>query len=271
MPCTLASAAREAFEAERGCRATGKPGASEPRRRRTGRRATGRVRPARPWRGRRRSGRCVRSSRAVHSRATAGAGQLRPVRIGTVAGGPIGVGVVVEEQVEPGRGPEVEQGKRLLPSRTARQCGRGRAAARSSARPRWSGSSGWRSAARSRRGARGRSRRTPPRRHLRPAVRPGVPRTRPRCRRTRPSGCVGAGESRRKCTAASSSSGRRWGSGAPSRSESTVFVVGDAAADARGRCVPPSRSTVAAKARKWPAERLVGEHALARSWRGAAG
>ena len=71
------------------------------------------------------------------------------VHVAVPVGGPVGVGVVVEEQVQPGRGAEVEQRERLCPAVQATRRGRGPAAARCSARPRWSGSSGWRRAARS--------------------------------------------------------------------------------------------------------------------------
>ena len=49
----------------------------------------------------------------MHSRATADPGS--PAVHGVPVGGAVGVAVVVEEQVEPGRGPEVEQGERFVP------------------------------------------------------------------------------------------------------------------------------------------------------------
>ena len=86
-----------------GCRATGRPAASGPRRRRTGRRARGRARPARPWRaGGARAGASGRPAPCTRGRPPSRAAPA--VTDGAPVGGPVGVGVVVEEQVEAGRG-----------------------------------------------------------------------------------------------------------------------------------------------------------------------
>ena len=138
-----------------GCPATGRRAATVRRRRRAGRAGRGRGRPVRPWpAAAARAAVEVVAGRAfeLHGRA-GGAGGER----GVAGGGPVGVGVVVEEQVQPGRGAEVEQRRAAPPTGSATRCGRGPGAARCSVRPRWSACCGWRSDPRARRGAAGRN------------------------------------------------------------------------------------------------------------------
>ena len=196
-----------------GCRATGRPAATGRRRRSTGRRARGRGRPAPPWRAGAASGRLLEvvaggALEAVTAEPPAPAADAWP----SPSAAQVGVGVVVEEQVEPGRGAEVEQGERLVASRSS---------AATWHRP---GSSAVQrptslvcvvrvaiSSSSSARCSRQKSAKAAPRV---PAGLVGRARARrPRCRSSAASGCS-TPESRRKCTAASRRSGRRWGSGA---------------------------------------------------------
>ena len=96
-----------------GCRAIGRPGASGRRRRPTGRAGTGRVLLARPWP----AGPVRAASTGRRARCTRGRRSTPLCRrcVPRSRRGPVGVGVVVEEQVEPGRAPEIEQAHRVGP------------------------------------------------------------------------------------------------------------------------------------------------------------
>ena len=100
--------------------------------------------------------------------------------------GPIGVGVVVEEEIEAGRSTEVEQGKRLVPGvlrSNVAETGQQRGATSDLV---GLGRTGGDQSLELDRDGRGRSWRRPPRRHPSAAFRPGHPARGGLCRRTRP-------------------------------------------------------------------------------------
>ena len=149
---------------------------------------------------------------------------------GAPLGRPVGVAVIVEEQVEACGGTEVEQRQRFVASRTRPRRGRVPAGGWNSGRPRWSGSSGLRSTARALPGARGRSRRSRRQRHPPAGARSGCRARRPPCRRSEANGCSVPARSR-KCTAARRSKRASLGERCAVEQRQDVVVVGDGSAD----------------------------------------